>query len=217
MRSALAFWEGDIEVTRQKEKEDEWYRIRKLFQLWNENMNQCFKAGDTLVCDESMCRWLAENYYGPTVTKMPLKPEGEGSLAKTVACGISSIIFGLELQESPAAMERKELMKTAACTLRLVKPYFAKRCVIADSWFASVTCAVELLKREYFLLALLKGRSCEYPKKYFHESAFTSESIRGETRTLHSTTQYDRLIAHFWYEPGCGKEDEKKKNQGTKK
>ena len=125
------------------------------------------------------------------------------------------------MQESPAAMERKEfasqIMKTAACTLRLVKPYFGtKRCVIADSWFASVTCAVELLKREYFLLALLKGRSCEYPKKYFHESAFTSESIRGETRTLHSTTQYDRLIAHSWYEPGCGKEDEKKKS-GNKK
>ena len=97
MRSALAFWEGDIEVTRQKEKEDEWYRIRKLFQLWNENMNQCFKAGDTVVCDESMCRWLAENYYGPTVTKMPIKPEGVGFLVKTVACGISGIILGLEL------------------------------------------------------------------------------------------------------------------------
>lgn len=52
--SALAFWEGDIEVTHQKD------RIRKLFQLRNENMNQRFKAGDIVVCDESMCRWLAK-------------------------------------------------------------------------------------------------------------------------------------------------------------
>ena len=107
-------------------------------------------------------------------------------------------------------MERKEfasqMMKTTACTLRLVKPYFGtKRCVIADSWFASVTCAVELLKRGLYFIGIVKSRSCEYPKKYLHESAFTRESIRGVTHTSHSITQYGTLIAHCWYEPGPDK------------
>ena len=52
-----------------------------------------------------MCRWLADDFYGPSVTKMPLKPEGVGVLIKAVACNRSRIIFGMELQESPSEKE----------------------------------------------------------------------------------------------------------------
>ena len=210
IRSALGFWEGNGDFIYEKEKEDEWYRVRKLFELWNENMDNSFIASDTMVCDECMCRWLADDFYGPSVTKMPLKPEGVGFLIKAAACGRSRIIFGMELQESPSAMDKKEfsmhMMKTTACTLRLVKPYFGtKRCVVGDSWFASVPCAIELLKRGLYFTGIVKGRSSEFPKTFFHESAFDSDSKRGETRTLHSNTEYGAMMAHCWYDPGPDK------------
>ncbi|KAL5478027.1 hypothetical protein EMCRGX_G024902 [Ephydatia muelleri] len=107
IRSALGFWEGNGDFIYEKEKEDEWYRVRKLFELWNENMDNSFIASDTMVCDECMCRWLADDFYGPSVTKMPLKPEGVGFLIKAAACGRSRIISGMELQESPSAMDKK--------------------------------------------------------------------------------------------------------------
>ena len=97
----------------------------KLFELWNENMDNSFIASVILCC------WLADDFYGPSVTTMPLKPEGVGFLIKAVACGRSRIIFGMELQESLSAMDKKEfskhMMKSAACTLWLVKPYFEKK------------------------------------------------------------------------------------------
>ena len=47
-----------------------------------------------------------------------------GFLIKAVACGRSRIIFSMELQESPSAMDKKEfsmrMMKSVACALRLV-------------------------------------------------------------------------------------------------
>ena len=45
------------------------YHVRKLFELQNENMDNSFIASDTMVCDECMCRWLADDFYGPSVTK----------------------------------------------------------------------------------------------------------------------------------------------------
>ena len=33
-------------------------------------------ASNTMVCNECMYRWLANDFYSPSVTKMPLKPEG---------------------------------------------------------------------------------------------------------------------------------------------
>ena len=56
-------------------------------------MDNSFIASDTMVCDECMCCWLADDFYGPSVTKMPLIPEGVGFLIKTVACGRSRIIW----------------------------------------------------------------------------------------------------------------------------
>ena len=70
-------------------------------------------------------------------------------------------------------------MKSAACTLRSVKPYFGtKRRVVGDSWFASVQCAIELLKRGLSFTGIVKGRSSEFPMQdiSFHESAFDSDS-----------------------------------------
>ena len=61
-----------------RQRTDEWYRIRRLFQLFNENMESVFVAGDSLAVDESMSRWLGSEHHVPQVTKMKLKPEGVG-------------------------------------------------------------------------------------------------------------------------------------------
>ena len=67
IRSALGFWEGNGDLIHEKEKENEWYRMRKLFELWNENIDNSFIASDTMICDECMCCWLADDFYGPSV------------------------------------------------------------------------------------------------------------------------------------------------------
>lgn len=68
----------------------------------------------------------------------------------------------------------------------------------------------------------MKGRSSEFPKNFFHESAFDSDSKRGETSTLHSNTEYGTMMAHCWYEPGPDKPPKpgrprRKKRTGNKK
>ena len=57
----------------------------------------------------------------------------------------------------------------------------------------------------------MKGLSSEFPKKFFHESAFDS-----------SNTQYATMMAHCWYEPGPDKPPKpgrprRKKRIGNKK
>ena len=61
---------------------------------------------------------------------------------------------------------------------------------------------LKLLKRGLYFTGIVKRRSSEFLKKFFHELAFDSDSKRGETRTLHSNTEYRTMMAHFWYEPG---------------
>ena len=93
---------------------------------------------------------------------MPLKPEGVGFLIKAVACNKSRIIFGTELQESPSEKEfSMHMMKSAACTLRLVKQNKKKTLCC----FASVQCAIELLllKGGLNFTGIMKGRSSEFP------------------------------------------------------
>ena len=41
IRSALGFWEGNGDLMLE---EDEWYHVQKLFELWNENMDNSFIA-----------------------------------------------------------------------------------------------------------------------------------------------------------------------------
>ena len=144
IRGALAFWEGNAEKA---EKTDEWYRIRCLFQLFNENMESVFVAGDSLAIDESMSRWLGSEHHVPQVTKMKLKPEGVGFMIKNICDAKSRIVLNIELQEKPENMSQKKYfadtkMKTTAVTQRLSEHYHGtKRSIAGDGWFASVKTA----------------------------------------------------------------------------
>lgn len=55
--------------------------------------------------------------------------------------------------------------KSIALTLRMVKPFFSTgRCVIADSWFGSVACALALFKHGLFAIMNVKTATKDYPK-----------------------------------------------------
>ena len=72
-------------------------------------------------------------------------------------------------------MSQKEHVKsfgaTTATTLRLTEPYHGtcKR-IIGDSWFGSVKCATELLKRGLFSIMLMKTTHNDFPKDLLGES-----------------------------------------------
>ena len=97
-------------MLKMKKKRDEWYRICQLFKHFNDNVDLICIAGSTLTIDESMSRWLGDEYNVPGITKMKLKPEGVGFLIKNMSDSQSKVILHLELQEKPENMALKNII-----------------------------------------------------------------------------------------------------------
>ena len=73
----------------------------------NVNLDRIFIGGSTLTIDESMSRWLRDEYNVPGITKVKLKPEGVGFLIKNLSDSQSKVILHIELQEKPENMALK--------------------------------------------------------------------------------------------------------------
>ena len=88
------------------------------------------------------------------------KPRPIGSEIKNMCDGMSQIVVNVELYEGKDIMSVKDHVEngaTAALALRLTEPYHGSgRCVIVESWFGSVKCASELMRRGLYSIMLLK-------------------------------------------------------------
>jgi hypothetical protein len=85
------------------------------------------------------------------LTFLPRKLHPLGWMLKTCARATVGIVVRMELAECKDSMRDKkwdnDFGATCACTLRLVEPWFnSGRVIIADAWFGSVKCALELFK-----------------------------------------------------------------------
>jgi hypothetical protein len=85
---------------------------------------------------------------------------------------------------------------------------------VGDSWFASFTTCVELLKRRLYFIGIVKTAHRLYPQKWLQKFSFDKESVRGATFTLNTTVEIldpsaaagtpgetKRIMAHSWNEP----------------
>lgn len=128
--------------------------------------------------DESMSRWYgvtqsddpdAPLRHHPHVVSMPEKPESMGTEINVLCDGLGIILY-IEVEESPAEMQKKSYggvgeLSGKAILRRLAGRYSGSgRTVVADSRFASVPAAVEL-KEEHNLdfVGLVKTAHKQFP------------------------------------------------------
>ncbi len=100
-----------------------------------------------------MMEWRGKTGFGglPHLSYIKRKPKPLGTELKSVCEGTMGICINIEIQKGKIAMARKKWAKdygaVTACTLRLIDQLHIseigevsspRRCVFADSWFASV-------------------------------------------------------------------------------
>jgi Transposase IS4 len=150
--------------------QDKFWRVREMINKWNENMQKVFVPGWINCLDESMSTWT-NKFTCPGFMFVPRKPWPFGNEWYSIACGISGIMFGLELvegkDEPPERSNLREhdnLGKTVGLLLRLCKSlYYTNKLVVLDSGFCVLKALVELRIRGVFGAAVIKkegtGRS----------------------------------------------------------
>eukprot|EP00873_Tetraselmis_striata_P014680 jgi/Tetstr1/434944/TSEL_023940.t1 len=152
--------------------------LKRINAHWNNN----YTPGSVICCDETMFAWvgLCGDLH---LTFLPRKPHPIGWMLKSAACVNGMIYIHLELAECKEDMKLKKYVQehnaTTACTLRLVEPWFKSgRIVVADSWFGSVRCALQLSALDMFSVLAVKGGKARYPKE---ELLAATEEVRFST------------------------------------
>lgn len=149
---------------------DPFYEVRELMEKWNKNMERVFTPGWISCLDESMSKWV-NKYSCPGFVVVPRKPWPYGNEYHSIACGVSGVMYAVELVEGrdePSERPKKkfsELGKTVGLLLRLTKPLWStSKVVVLDSGFCVLKGIVELRKKGVFASALIKKR--RYWPKY---------------------------------------------------
>ena len=72
--------------------------IRDFTNAWNQNMSEVFSPAWIVCLDESMSLWT-NIYTCPGFVYCPQKPWDKGNEYHMIACGLSSILFFVEMVE----------------------------------------------------------------------------------------------------------------------
>lgn len=148
---------------------DKFYEIRDLVDAWNEHMSENFTPGWASCLDESMMEWTNQ-YTCPGFMFVPRKPHPFGNEWHSICCGVSGIMFAVELVEgkdSPPELKKEfeTLGKTVGLLLRLTKKLWnTGKLVVLDSGFCVLKGLIELRRRGVFASAVIKKR--RYWPKY---------------------------------------------------
>ncbi len=149
---------------------DRFHHIRQLVIAWNENIQQNFKPGWVTCLDESMSTWT-NKYTCPGFMFVPRKPWPFGNEYHSICCGVSGLMFGVELVEGKdeppenPMHDYEHMGRTVGLLLRLTKSMWGTaKMVVLDSGFCVLKGIIELKKRGVFAAALIKKR--RYWPKY---------------------------------------------------
>jgi Transposase IS4 len=143
---------------------DRFFYVRDLIDAWNKNMHDCFLPGWVSCLDESMMEWTSQ-FTCPGFMFVPRKPHPFGNEWHSICCGISGIMYAVELVEgkdSPIGLTKEfhEMkQKTVALLLRLTKRlWHTGKVVVLDSGFCVLKGLIELRRRGVFAAAMIKKR-----------------------------------------------------------
>ena len=145
--------------------QDKFCEVRDLIHAWNQHMKNIFIPSWMSCLDESMSSWTRK-WTCPGFMYVPRKPHPMGNEYHSIACGLSGIMFAIELVEGKDApnelknsREFKDEGKTAGTLLRLCKGIFSTgKVVILDSGFCVLEAIIELKKKGVFASAMIKKR-----------------------------------------------------------
>lgn len=143
---------------------DSFHQVRQLLNAWNDHMASVFVASWVSCLDESMSPWTTR-WTCPGWMFVPRKPHPMGNEYHTICCGVSGIMYHLELVEGkdkpPQHIPEYDDHggKTVGLLLRLTRPIWnTGKVVILDSGFCVLKGLIELKKKGVFASALIKKR-----------------------------------------------------------
>ena len=139
----------------------------------------------------------------PHLSFIKRKPEPLGAEFKCIADVESGVMLSLEVQEGKIPMARKpfhnELGATAACTKRLVLLAGFEgsgRCIVGDSWFASLKTAKALRKCGVYFIGNVKTAFANFPRRALQQDC--RPLSRGDHTVYKVTLNEDDYIACGW-------------------
>jgi Transposase IS4 len=151
---------------------DRFYEVREMVDCWNENMATNFRPSWVSCLDESMSPWTSK-YTCPGYMYVPRKPWPFGNEYHSVACGLSRIMWGVELVEGKDAPNNRPKKfedkggATVGLLLRLCEPvFYTGICLVLDSGFCVLKGLIELRKVGVFAASVIKKR--RYWPKYIN-------------------------------------------------
>ena len=131
---------------------DRFHEIRQIISCWNTNIQSVFKSGWVTCLDESMSIWF-NRWTCPGWMFVPRKPHPFGNEYHTICCGVTGIMFGIDLVEGkdrPTERhldENANLGSTVSLLLRMCKPlYSSGKVVVLDSGFCVLKGIIKLAK-----------------------------------------------------------------------
>ena len=144
---------------------DKFWMIRDVISAWNKNMQEKFEPSWVSCLDESMSIWT-NAFTCPGFMMVPRKPHPFGNKYHTICCGLSGVLYQMELVEGKDAPpergdpEFNNTGKTVGLLLRLTKPISGTgKLVILDSGFCVLKAIIKLRKDVVFASAVIKKGS----------------------------------------------------------
>ena len=145
---------------------DKFHNIRLIADRWNQNMAENFSPAWITCLDESMSV-VTNKYTCPGFMFVPRKPHPFGNEWHSICCGVTGVMFAVELVEGKDApkelssqREYEALGKTTSLLLRLTKSihHQAKVLVVLYSGFCVLKGRVDLRKQGVFAASVVKKR-----------------------------------------------------------
>eukprot|EP00559_Dactyliosolen_fragilissimus_P002711 CAMPEP_0184872744 /NCGR_PEP_ID=MMETSP0580-20130426/41459_1 /TAXON_ID=1118495 /ORGANISM="Dactyliosolen fragilissimus" /LENGTH=665 /DNA_ID=CAMNT_0027375583 /DNA_START=1012 /DNA_END=3007 /DNA_ORIENTATION=+ len=186
-------------LTLTKEKpppfKDRFWEVREMIDCWNDHMQEIFVPSWVSCLDESMSIWF-NRYTCPGWVYCPRKPHPYGNEYHTICCGLSGIMYAMEIVEGkdrpkdqPTDSNDRLVGKTGALLLRLCESlYTSGKVVILDSGFCVLKALIALRQKGVFASALIKKR--KYWPRYINGDAIATHMASkqvGECDSLRGT------------------------------
>ena len=178
---------------------------------YNNHRKRSFIPSEMLCVDESISRWYGQggewiNKGLPHYVAIDRKPEN-GCEIQTTACGKSGVMLRLKLVKTKKEDEQQqhdnniqtdeEMLHGTRVLKFLVEPwFFTDRVVCADSYFASVPAAEELMKMKLRFIGVVKTATKRFPVSYLSNLELQT---RGDCRAIYGTlTPETKMMAFVW-------------------
>lgn len=153
-----------------------WTMVDGFVQQFNAHRENRFRPSDLLCVDESISRWYGQgghwiNHGLPMYVAIDRKPENGCEIHNT-ACGRSGVMLRLRLVKTAAeealnGERHRETLHGTMILKYLVQPWtMSDRIVCADSYFASVVAAEELMRVGLQFIGVIKTATRRYPMNY---------------------------------------------------